>query len=46
LASVGQQGKNAREIAFEEMNSAGGIKSSGGDKLEMLYADSEFKPGP
>jgi branched-chain amino acid transport system substrate-binding protein len=43
-ASVGQQGKNAREMAVEEINAAGGIKSLGGAKLVMLYADSESKP--
>lgn len=43
-ASVGQQGKNAREMAVEEINAAGGIKSLGGAKLLMLYADSESKP--
>lgn len=43
-ASVGQQGKNAREMAVDEINAAGGIKSLGGAKLEMLYADSESKP--
>ncbi len=43
-ASVGQQGKNAREMAVEEINANGGIKSLGGAKLEMLYADSESKP--
>jgi branched-chain amino acid transport system substrate-binding protein len=43
-ASVGQQGKQAREMAVEEINAAGGIKSLGGAKLEMLYADSESKP--
>ena len=43
-ASVGQQGRNAREMAVEEINAAGGIKSLGGAKLEMLYADSESKP--
>jgi branched-chain amino acid transport system substrate-binding protein len=43
-ASVGQQGKNARDLATEEINAAGGIKSLGGAKLEMLYADSESKP--
>lgn len=43
-ASVGQQGKNARTLAVEEINAAGGIKSLGGAKLEMLYADSESKP--
>lgn len=43
-ASVGEQGKNAREMAVEEINAAGGIKSLGGAKLEMVYADSESKP--
>lgn len=43
-ASVGQQGKNARDMAVEEINAAGGIKSLGGAKLVMLYADSESKP--
>ena len=43
-ATVGQQGKDAREMAVEEINAAGGIKSLGGMKLELLYADSESKP--
>lgn len=43
-ASVGQQGKNARELAVEQINAAGGIKSLGGAKLELVYADSESKP--
>lgn len=43
-ASVGQQGKNAREMAVAEINAAGGIKSLGGAKLKMYYADSESKP--
>ena len=43
-ASVGEQGRNAREMAVEEINAAGGIKSLEGAKLEMLYADSESKP--
>ncbi|SLM29588.1 Extracellular ligand-binding receptor [Desulfamplus magnetovallimortis] len=43
-ASVGAQGKNAREMAVEEINAAGGIKSLGGAKLELIYADSESKP--
>ena len=43
-ATVGQQGKNAREMAVEEINAAGGIKSLGGAKLELLYSDSESKP--
>jgi branched-chain amino acid transport system substrate-binding protein len=43
-ASVGQQGKQAREMAVEEINAAGGIKSLGGAMFEMSYADSESKP--
>ena len=42
-ASVGEQGKNAREMAVEEINAAGGIKSLGGAKLEMIYDDYESK---
>jgi branched-chain amino acid transport system substrate-binding protein len=43
-ATVGQQGKQAREMAVEEINAAGGIKSLGGAKLQLVYADSESKP--
>ena len=43
-ASVGLQGKQAREMAVEEINAAGGIKSLGGAKLKLLDADSEGKP--
>jgi branched-chain amino acid transport system substrate-binding protein len=43
-ASVGLQGKQAREMAVEEINAAGGIKSLSGAKLELIYADSESKP--
>lgn len=43
-ATVGQQGKYAREMAVEEINAAGGIASLGGAKMELIYADSESKP--
>lgn len=43
-ASVGQQNKYAQDMAIEEINAAGGIKSLGGAKLTMVYADSESKP--
>jgi len=43
-ASVGVQGKQAREMAIEEINAAGGIKSLGGAKLELIYADSKSDP--
>jgi branched-chain amino acid transport system substrate-binding protein len=43
-ASVGQQNQYAQDMAIEEINAAGGIKSLGGAKITMLYADSESKP--
>lgn len=43
-ASVGIQGKQAREMAVEEINAAGGIKALGGAKLELLFADSKSDP--
>jgi len=43
-ASVGVQGRNAREMAVEEINNAGGIKSLGGAKLEMVYVDTKSDP--
>ncbi len=43
-ATLGKQGKAAREMAIEEINGAGGIKSLNGAKLELIYADSESKP--
>ncbi len=43
-ATLGKQGKAAREMAVEEINAAGGVKSLGGAKLELIYADSESKP--
>lgn len=43
-ASVGIQGKYARELATEMINEAGGIKSLGGLKLENIYVDSKSDP--
>jgi branched-chain amino acid transport system substrate-binding protein len=43
-ATLGQQGKAAREMAVEEINAAGGIKSLNGAKIELVFADSESKP--
>ncbi|MEW6264029.1 MAG: ABC transporter substrate-binding protein [Thermodesulfobacteriota bacterium] len=43
-AAVGLQNKNSQDMAIEEINAAGGIKSLGGAKIQMLYADSESKP--
>ena len=43
-ASVGLQNKQAQDMAVDEINAAGGIKSLGGAKIQLLYADSESKP--
>ena len=40
-ASLGLIGQQARDMAVEEINAAGGIKSMGGAKLKMIYADSK-----
>ncbi|MGE4466080.1 ABC transporter substrate-binding protein [Sphaerochaeta sp.] len=43
-ASVGIQGKQAREMAVDEINKAGGIKALGGAKIKLLFADSKGDP--
>lgn len=40
----GQNQKNAHDLAIEEINAAGGIKSLGGAKLEIVYGDTQGKP--
>ncbi|MBN1225705.1 MAG: ABC transporter substrate-binding protein [Deltaproteobacteria bacterium] len=44
LAYLGNQLKNGTEMAVNEINEAGGIKSLGGAKLKLIDADSEGKP--
>ena len=43
-AADGQQMDNGAKLAVEAINSAGGIKSLGGAKLELVSADSQGKP--
>ncbi|GAA4979000.1 branched-chain amino acid transport system substrate-binding protein [Nonomuraea thailandensis] len=43
-AADGQQMENGAKLAVEAVNSAGGIKSLGGAKLELLSADTQGKP--
>ncbi len=43
-ASVGIQGRQAREMAIEEINAAGGIKALGGAKIDLFFADSKSDP--
>ncbi len=44
VAPIGKVGREIREMAVEEINEAGGIKSMGGAKLKMIYADSRGDP--
>lgn len=44
LAQDGGFGRLGAEIALKEINDAGGIKSLGGAKLEMVFADARSNP--
>ncbi len=43
-APLGKIGQQARDMAIEEINAAGGIKSIGGAQIKMIYADSKGDP--
>lgn len=43
-APLGKIGQEARDMAVEEINAAGGIKSMNGAQIEMIYADSKGDP--
>lgn len=43
-APLGKIGQEARNMAVEEINAAGGIESMGGAKIKMIYADSKGDP--
>jgi len=44
VADIGIGNRRAQQLAVEEINEAGGIKSLGGAKVKLLLTDSEFKP--
>jgi len=44
LSYSGQQGRLGAEAAIQEINAAGGIKSMGGAKLEMVFGDARSTP--
>ncbi len=44
VAPVGKISQQSRDMAVEEINAAGGIKSLGGAKIKMIYADSKGDP--
>jgi len=43
-AKVGIENRQGLQMAIDEINAAGGIKSLGGAKIEMVWADSQGKP--
>src|SRR6267143_7122829 len=44
LAEVGQDCRLGAQMAAEAINAAGGIRSQGGARLELLLADSQTMP--
>jgi branched-chain amino acid transport system substrate-binding protein len=44
LAQDGEYGRLGAEIAINEINAAGGIKSLGGSKIEMVFGDARSNP--
>jgi branched-chain amino acid transport system substrate-binding protein len=44
LAYNGNQAKAGMQFAIDDINAAGGIKSMGGAKLELVYGDAESRP--
>ena len=44
LSFPGQQSRAGAQLAIDEINTGGGIKSMGGAKLQALYADAQSKP--
>ncbi len=44
LAKLGAENRNGLQLAIDEINKAGGIKSMGGAKIEIVWGDSQGKP--
>lgn len=44
LAKLGEECVNGLQLAVDEINAAGGIKSMGGAQIELVKADSQGKP--
>jgi branched-chain amino acid transport system substrate-binding protein len=44
FAVAGQDCKRGTELAADEINAAGGIKSLGGAKIELVFGDTQSKP--
>lgn len=43
-AAIGQQSRTGVQIAVDQINAAGGIKSMNGAKLKLIFGDSQSKP--
>ncbi len=44
LAKLGEENKNGLQLAVDEINAAGGIKSMDGAKIELVQGDTQGKP--
>lgn len=44
LSAIGENLKRAHDLAAEEINAQGGIKSLGGAKVKLVYADTQGDP--
>jgi len=44
LAKLGEENKQGMMLAIDEINAAGGIKSIGGAKIEVVWGDTQGKP--
>jgi len=44
MAKLGQENADGLQLAIDHINEAGGIKSMGGAKLELIWGDSQGKP--
>src|SRR4030067_3664905 len=44
LAKLGEENKDGLQLAIDEINAAGGIKSMGGAQIEMVWGDTTGKP--
>lgn len=44
FAAAGQDCKRGSELAADQINAAGGIKSLGGAKIELVFGDTQSKP--
>lgn len=44
LAKLGEENKQALQLAVDEINAAGGIKSMGNAKIDLIWGDTQGKP--